>query len=357
MDKQEMVRAMQQAIDACGVNVITDRGRFRSCLTDFLHDKAARAALLTAQDADVCADFLGVHRSTDAEHNRVIGVAYKRLTGEYGLSAERSILILEVYAEGLGWKNYILPSAPSAAPAPQPVAPVAQPTGAAQPDMEEVLRQVLAIVSQQKTGQQPAAAPAQQPTAPTPSPKGPSPGISIAPTVGSTIRFGPYDWRVLTVENGKALLITEDIVKKQLYHVSIAKTDWKRCSLNLWLNEVFYKKRFSKDERTCIVSGNGKNQRLVFLLSEDDIRKYYPGLKRKNTNSDKSEICYEPDERLVASLVVPNGKQAHMWWLQQSSFAGEAPYVDSVGSVHIFHGERVNNTEGGVRPALWLNLL
>jgi hypothetical protein len=33
-----------------------------------------------------------------------------------------------------------------------------------------------------------------------------------------TIRFGAYDWRVLDVQDGKALLLTDKVIEKRSFH-------------------------------------------------------------------------------------------------------------------------------------------
>ena len=304
-----MVQAMRRAIDACGVNVINDRGRFRSCLSDFLLDNAARVALLTAQDAGICASFLAAHKSSDAERNRAIGMAHARLTEDYGLSAERSSLILEVYAEGLGWKNYALPAAP-----------VAQPTG---------------VIPQ------------------------------------SDIRFGPYDWQVLATQNNRALLLSKEIIEQCPYNDKYADVTWETCTLRACLNSNFYN-TFTLAERNRIVKSTLQNpdnnwgrtkgkpfgtqggsitSDHVFLLSVQDLHDYFGGLKlQKGTNGD--EWNYAVDKRLAATC---NGSQV-WWWLRSPGiYQCSAVSVLEDGDVNI-GGDYVDHDSGGVRPALWLNL-
>ena len=377
-----MVQAMRRVIDACGVNVINDRSRFRSCLTDFLLDKAARTALLIAQDANVCADFLGVHRSTDAEHNRIIGVAHERLTEDYGLSAERSILILEVYAEGLGWKNYVLPAAPSTAPSVAPsAAPVAQPAGITQTDLEEAVRKALATISQQKTGQPSATAPVQpKPAPPAPASQTPpapqKPAAPAGPAVGSDIHFGPYDWRVIAVQNNRALLLSKNIIEARPYNEKYTEVTWETCTLRKYLNSVFYN-TFSPAERSRIAlsilqnpdnnwgreqgkpygtKGGNPTRDFIFLLSLQDLDDYFGGFKlKKNKDGDESWLDYDDNKGLTAPEALG---RFYFWWLRSpginSCRAMEVYTITNDGSVFVAGG--TVDEDVGICPALWLNL-
>jgi hypothetical protein len=53
---------------------------------------------------------------------------------------------------------------------------------------------------------------------------------SSIPTVGSTMKFGQYDWRVLDVQSGRALLLTEKIIEERPYHSSDTNVTWEDVS-------------------------------------------------------------------------------------------------------------------------------
>jgi len=139
--------------------------------------------------------------------------------------------------------------------------------------------------------------------------------------VGDLIPFGGYDWRVLNVQSGKALIITEDIIEQRRFDSSSNK--WDSCELKRYLNNEFINK-FNKAQ----INGD------IFLLSVDEVNKYF-----KN------------DEERIAKL---EGK-THWWWLRSPGDYNFAAYVGSVGSVFV-NGFYVYYDTGGVRPALWLNL-
>jgi len=56
----------------------------------------------------------------------------------------------------------------------------------------------------------------------------------------SFVKFGGIDWRVLAVENNKALLITKEILEKRPYNAEYEDVTWETCSLRQYLNGEFY---------------------------------------------------------------------------------------------------------------------
>ncbi|MDR1464668.1 MAG: DUF4062 domain-containing protein, partial [Oscillospiraceae bacterium] len=72
------------------------------------------------------------------------------------------------------------------------------------------------------------------------------------PAVGSTYHFGNYDWRVLEVRDGKALLITKEVIDEKPYNEKWKGVTWETCTLRGYLNGEFYES-FSEADRAKIV--------------------------------------------------------------------------------------------------------
>lgn len=195
------------------------------------------------------------------------------------------------------------------------------------------------------------------------------------------IVFGNYEWRVLTVEDDKALIITDCIVEERPYHDSYIDITWADCSLRKYLNDDFYNKFDAADKMRIVpvINKNTDNQwyrstggentlDYIFLLSLEEAtcqyfgdsssKLYHPGknqrywFQRKDANNSK---------RLAYLL----GKDGTWWWWLRS------PGRNNVKAVYIFGtdgcvGIQGNNIlkgnldegrcRGGVRPALWLKL-
>lgn len=194
--------------------------------------------------------------------------------------------------------------------------------------------------------------------------------------VGNTIQFGKYLWRVLDVQDGRALIITEDIVDKQPYHVIYEDVTWEDCSLRKYLNEDFYDS-FSAEERSLILETNVHNpdnlwygtkggndtRDFVFLLSLEELDKYlgdsgdYLNKVRKahdgelfpsrtgwylsNTHDGERKAAYD-------------GDKWYYWLRSPGRIASYAAYVNYDGWISV-SGRRISGALNGVRPALWLD--
>lgn len=108
---------------------------------------------------------------------------------------------------------------------------------------------------------------------------------------GDEIYFGSnkgkrMGWKVLKIQDNKALIITTDIVRKNmLYHKPGGKITWSNCTLRKWLNNEFINGYFTQEERSRILPcalnndnnpkygtlGGAPTNDKVFLLSIDEM--------------------------------------------------------------------------------------
>ena len=195
------------------------------------------------------------------------------------------------------------------------------------------------------------------------------------------VRFGKYDWRVLDVQNGKALLLTEDIIEERCYHSSWERITWEGCELRGYLNGAFLQ-AFSSSEQSRIASvtntnpdnpwygtlGGGDTTDKVFLLSIDEVVKYFGDsgdLRARKDNRLRDYINDQYNEARMAKYgktsdrLIPVGGGAWWWLRSPGGFDDDdkfafAAVVDSDGWL-LINGAFVGDG-GGVRPALWLNL-
>jgi len=159
----------------------------------------------------------------------------------------------------------------------------------------------------------------------------------------------PVEWLVLDVQPDKALLIAKDCLMKVAYNNKNQDITWERCSLRnellpQLLEQIFndtergrvlpYKNRNPDNAKRSIPGGNDTTDKL-FLLSIDEATQYFPY-----------------DDARIARL---DGK-AVWWWLRSPGISSDsAALVDTDGDVYDL-GIDVSWSEGGVRPAFWLNL-
>ncbi|MCL2063748.1 MAG: DUF6273 domain-containing protein [Candidatus Cloacimonetes bacterium] len=186
--------------------------------------------------------------------------------------------------------------------------------------------------------------------------------------VGDIIQFGTYTWRVLDIQSGRALVVSENILEYRYYHTLWTRITWADCSLRAYLNGEFYNSSaFSNADRERIVqvtninennqwfgtNGGVNTQDRIFLLSIAEVVKYF-GDSGQLANR-PPEAWYINDQYNTNRIATFNGS-AYLWWLR--SLGSGAIYAGSVGSAGIVRmdGNYVDYDDGGVRPALWLNL-
>ncbi|MDR0308493.1 MAG: DUF6273 domain-containing protein [Coriobacteriales bacterium] len=159
-------------------------------------------------------------------------------------------------------------------------------------------------------------------------------------------------WRVLTVKDNKALLISEHV----LYRRSIDKKcqnygeryrySWGNCTLRAELNSSEWLSKYLKcidanllaDWYSDSIDNGDDSKCRVFLLSIAQVEAYFAKfiLDRKSRLSKNEEFVW--------------------WWLRSPGFdARDAAAVGVVGDVGDV-GDDVYADNGGVRPAFWLNL-
>ncbi len=198
--------------------------------------------------------------------------------------------------------------------------------------------------------------------------------------VGDKIVFGKYEWRVLDIQDHKALIITEDIIEQRSYHDSYIDITWADCSLRKYLNGEFYN-QFTEADKSRIIpvinknpdnqwygsKGGADTRDSIFLLSLEEAACRYFG--------DSSSKLYQPgknqrywfqrkDENNSKRIAINKSEQwCHWWWLRSPGRVNvKAVYIHPDGNIgiqgnNILKGNLAEGyCKGGVRPALWLQL-
>ena len=165
---------------------------------------------------------------------------------------------------------------------------------------------------------------------------------------GENVLFGNFNgqalhWKVLTVENGMALIISSNILQLMPYHISDSKITWENSSIRNWLNSIFYESSFAPAEKAKIVlstnfnnskmnfftnGGNSTND-FVFLLSLAEVKRY---------------------------LFLPSSRSLGQWWWLRTPglYQNWALAVNGDGKLSS-DGHPVHRV-GGIRPALWIKV-
>ena len=195
--------------------------------------------------------------------------------------------------------------------------------------------------------------------------------------IGDKMQFGKYIWRVLAVQDGRALIITDKIIEQRPYHNEYVEITWADSSLREYLNNEFYD-GFSDAEKARIVPVNNKNpdnpwfgtlggrdtEDKIFIPNLEEIAFRYFG--------DSSALLYNPRknqrywyERKDANnsnrIAVDEEKNFWWYWIRTPGrYSVKAVYVFPDGNIGI-HGNniKIGNVAdgfcaGGVRPLMWI---
>ena len=210
---------------------------------------------------------------------------------------------------------------------------------------------------------------------PTPTPKPTATPVPLS--VGDYIKFGSYpqtkngndntpiEWLVLETDGKMALLISRYALDCQPYNTTYKSTTWKHCTLRNWLNDVFYNRAFSSDEKKHVVKsdvsadenpaystnpGNATKDN-VFLLSVVEAEKYF--------KSGEARRCAATDYAIQSGAYEDNGFKANdrwacWWWLRSPGFASDyAAFVHTGGSIYDID---VSSSDLAVRPCVRVRL-
>lgn len=198
--------------------------------------------------------------------------------------------------------------------------------------------------------------------------------------VGDTVFFGSYEqdnstyngkedieWLVLAKEDNRLLVISQYGLDCKPYNRERADVTWESCTLRQWLNGVFLRTAFSKEERALIPTvtvsaaknpyystnpGNATEDK-VFLLGFEEANDYF--------KSEEARMCvptaYAKSNGVYTSKSYTKEYAATCsWWLRspcsKQSIAAEV-YVS--GDV-LIGGDYVDNDGYCVRPAMWISL-
>ena len=206
----------------------------------------------------------------------------------------------------------------------------------------------------------------------------------VAP--GDKYSFGNITWCVLEVQGDRALLLTEDIVEKRVYNIERKDVTWESCSLRQYLNGEFYNRFTSKDrvrilpctnsnENTVFTSTTGKNINTrggvitddrIFLLNIEEAKRYFntSDVHFKTYWNDHYSSKWDDARNDWVPEYIPHSDklkatykgEAWWWWLRSpGDYRYGAAFVSLGGALYML-GYSVDFEEGGVRPALWLNL-
>ena len=198
------------------------------------------------------------------------------------------------------------------------------------------------------------------------------PAVSENLEVGNLVQFGDYVWRVLDVEEDRALLLTEYVIFNRVYYHGMSApsameivTTWETSGIRNYLNGNFFNRFDPEDQEriaaTTVINddnqwfgtdgGNDTTDR-IFLLSIEEVVRYFgdSGL----LNNQPARATAINDEYNPYREAFNLDGLVSMWWLRSpGTRPGNAAIIHWTSSSILMTGWIVSNTSG-VRPALWL---
>ena len=158
-------------------------------------------------------------------------------------------------------------------------------------------------------------------------------------------------WRVLTVENGAAYLLSEYILdSRPVQSDKNSYRGWEGSELYLWLNGEFLETAFSASER-AVIRQNTADKAYVTLLTADEVRTESFGFP--DNNAHRAEGTAYARSRGLDSY---SGRVRYSpWWLRDTSAQQEMQQRRIIEDGKLGR-TGVHSRTTGVRPALWVDL-
>ena len=174
------------------------------------------------------------------------------------------------------------------------------------------------------------------------------PQLNARYNVGDIVRLGAFNWIVLDIQDGNALIIAEESIDRVSYQLGSGDAlTWSSSSLKFELHDVFYSS-FGDEDRARIVEtiiftdmypyfeddSVDKASSRIFLLSIEEVERYFPNAESR-------------------ILTWVNGNPTG-WWLRSPGVAfGRVAHVGT-------DGEIVTRTDINglflLRPAMWISI-
>lgn len=198
-------------------------------------------------------------------------------------------------------------------------------------------------------------------------------------TVGDVVLFGGIDWRVLDIQGGRALLLSDRILEERAFDPATA---WDTSEIRTWLNGEFYNDTFTPEERGRIVEttipnpvwlwGTGPmvlpdtvfeiddTTDKIFLLSLEEVLQYFgdSGTVHRGVHPNDQIRMYRVSDQYDGARTARNTDgAADSWWLRTRLYNKNA-FILQTGEFAMRAGvEPLPQPEtAGVRPAMWVEL-
>ena len=160
---------------------------------------------------------------------------------------------------------------------------------------------------------------------------------------GEKIRFGNVNWRILTHEGSKVLLIKDKTVSALSFHHGGGEVTWDNSTIRRWLNQVYIDELFPFESE--------KNALINTTLVPEDNTVY--GTKDGKETTDKVFFLSIGEFSRYGSIL-PNTQ--NLWWLRTPGSTPETIAFVSTDKTIMAYGYDPGNTNIKTRPAVWVDV-
>lgn len=171
------------------------------------------------------------------------------------------------------------------------------------------------------------------------------------------IEFGTYnnkkiEWVVLKAEKGEALVVSKYVLKSLPFYDNDSKNFfenwWQISNIKKWLNDEFYNKSFTVNEKNLIVEKGFLSKERITILDNQDIKKFFGENDKKVIESHTKTRLFPgvSDENIeISNGYVP-------YWTKTIK-SNRVSVINSSGELNE-DGYRPTNKTIGIRPAIYI---
>jgi hypothetical protein len=181
----------------------------------------------------------------------------------------------------------------------------------------------------------------------------------------------PIKWRVLSVSNDSALLMSEKVLDTMAFDSSFQEVSWADSDLRSWLNGTFYNTAFTAEEQSIILTSTISNPGNYQAGMEDDPatsdKIYCPSMEEMESGElgfgmtiqapfqarEAEATAYALSKGLISGE--SNGIPTGAYWLRTSAPGTKMAY-SMVAPNGAYYANSNNVPAGGVRPVLRIDI-
>lgn len=159
----------------------------------------------------------------------------------------------------------------------------------------------------------------------------------------------PIEWSVLDSQDGQIMIISNYVLIGYDMGNDNTYPTWADCGVRSWLNGSFMSSFSSSEsgyiiETTVLNDKGGDTKDKAFILSVNELEKYYPDRWDRNVD--------------VTAWAKAHGGHHGLtyWWLRSRCKYGDDEFTGVVCTTGLYYGHHSSDSGLGVRPVMWIGI-